>query len=333
VPGFLYPLHQWLRKGGSGINQAVKDRLICYPIAETLHDDAARVRLGVLQARDLYDDDVFTPALGAVDAVLLLFWQFATIGLTAARAFVVRRRIFALDRVAFIVERGQTVNTVPHCGIHLAVAAKQEDDLRFVVIAGPSGSGKSSLVRAGLIHALKQGALSKSDRWLYATLTPGRDPIESLALAMSRMAKSPDAGDYVRVHKAEVNALHKFSESLLSDRKDQRAVIFADQFEEVFTQVSKEDERVAFLNLLIHAATTEGSRVTALFAMRSDFVSNCAMYPQLNALLNQQFVQVGAMQPDELVSAIARPALQVGLSVVDCDHLIKAFLGCACAVA
>ena len=87
------------------------------------------------------------------------------------------------------------------------------------------------------------------------------------------------------------------------------------------------------LNLLIHAATTEGGRVTVLFAMRSDFVSNCAMYPQLNALLNQQFIQVGAMQPDELASAIARPALQVGLSVVDCDHLIKAILGCACAVA
>jgi len=188
---------------------------------------------------------------------------------------------------------------------------------RFVVIAGPSGSGKSSLVRAGLIHALKQGALpaSQSDRWLCATLTPSRDPIESLALAMSRMAKSPDAGDYIRVHKTEVDALHKFAESVLSDRSDQRAVIFVDQFEEVFTQVSKEDERTAFLNLLTHAATHENGRVTVLFALRSDFVSNCATYPQLNALLNQQFMQVGAMQPDELVSAIARPALQVRLRI------------------
>ncbi len=186
---------------------------------------------------------------------------------------------------------------------------------RFVVIAGPSGSGKSSLVRAGLIHALKQGALPNSDRWLYATLTPGRDPIESLALAMSRLSKSPDAGDYIRSHATNSAALNKFIESLLSDRADQRAVIFIDQFEEVFTQVSKEDERVAFLNLLTHAATIEGGRVTALFALRSDFVSNCATYPQLNALLNQQFMQVGAMQPDELVSAIARPALQVGLRI------------------
>lgn len=186
---------------------------------------------------------------------------------------------------------------------------------RFLIIAGPSGSGKSSLMRAGLIHALKHGALPNSDRWLYATLTPGRGPIESLALAMSRMAKSPDAGDYIRGHQTEADALHRFAESVLSDRKDQRAVIFVDQFEEVFTQASKEDERVAFLNLLTHAAALENGRVTMLFALRSDFVSNCAPYPQLNALLNQQFIQVGAMQPNELVSAIARPALQVGLRI------------------
>jgi WD40 repeat protein/energy-coupling factor transporter ATP-binding protein EcfA2 len=186
---------------------------------------------------------------------------------------------------------------------------------RFVVIAGPSGSGKSSLVRAGMIHALKQKALPNSNRWLYVTFTPGRDPIESLALGMSRLAKSPDAGKYVREHSAEPGALHEFVESQLSDRKDQRAVIFVDQFEEIFTQVSREDERVAFLNLLTHVATIENGRVTVLFALRSDFVSNCATYPQLNALLNQQFMQVGAMQPDELVSAIARPALQVGLRI------------------
>jgi formylglycine-generating enzyme required for sulfatase activity len=55
--------------------------------------------------------------------------------------------------------------------------------------------------------------------------------------------------------------------------------------------------------------------VIVLFSMRSDFIPNCATYPQLNAILNQQFVQIGAMQSDELVSAIAQPALQVGLKI------------------
>jgi len=77
---------------------------------------------------------------------------------------------------------------------------------RFVVIAGPSGSGKSSLVRAGLIHTLKQGAIPNSSRWLYATLTPGRDPIESLALGeklalmRSHFYSAEQIRDMVAVH-------------------------------------------------------------------------------------------------------------------------------------
>jgi len=189
-------------------------------------------------------------------------------------------------------------------------------DSRFVMIAGPSGSGKSSLVRAGLLHQLRHGALPGSERWLYTVLKPGRDPLEQLALAMARMAKSPDAGHYIRRSGAShADILHESAESLLSDRRDQRAVIVVDQFEETFTQVSNENERAAFLHLLTRAATVENGRVTVLPAMRSDFVAGCASYPALNALLNGQFMQIGAIQPDELVSAIAQPALRVGLRI------------------
>lgn len=183
---------------------------------------------------------------------------------------------------------------------------------RTVFVTGPSGSGKSSLVRAGLIHTLKQGAIKGSERWLYATMKPGRDPLESLATAFSRL-KSPELGKYFLQNADQITALHECAESTLTDNKNQRLALFIDQFEEVFTQISQEEERVAFLNLLTHAATVENGRVIILFSMRSDFVSNCATYPQLNAILNQQFVQIGAMQPEELVSAIAQPALRVGL--------------------
>ena len=185
---------------------------------------------------------------------------------------------------------------------------------RTVFITGPSGSGKSSLVRAGLIPALKRGAIKNSERWLYETVKPGRAPLESLALAFSRL-KSPELGKYFRENVQQSNVLHECAESALSGQKDQRLVLFFDQFEEVFTQVSQEESRATFLKLLTHAATVEDGRVVILFAMRSDFVSNCATYPKLNALLNQQFVQIGAMGPDELVSAIAQPALQVGLRI------------------
>jgi formylglycine-generating enzyme required for sulfatase activity len=164
-----------------------------------------------------------------------------------------------------------------------------------------------------LIYALKQGSIKNSDCWLYETIKPGRDPIESLALAFSRV-KSPELANYFRQHIDESNILHECAESALSHRKNQRLVLFIDQFEEAFTQVSK-DKAETFINILTNAATTENGRVIILFSMRSDFVSNCATYPQLNDLLNQQFIQIGAMQPDELVSAIAQPALRVGLRI------------------
>src|SRR5688500_3091492 len=187
---------------------------------------------------------------------------------------------------------------------------------RTVFITGPSGSGKSSLVRAGLIHALKHGAIKSSDRWLYETMKPGREPLKDLALAFSRV-KSPELEDYFLAHSTETDILNKCAESVLSGRKDQRFVLFVDQFEEVFTQINSEEERLAFINILAHAGTVEHGRVIVLFAMRSDFVSNCATYPALNEMLSQEFRQIGAMQPEELVSAIALPARQVGLPIED----------------
>lgn len=184
---------------------------------------------------------------------------------------------------------------------------------KTVFITGPSGSGKSSLVRAGLIYVLKQGAIKTSKSWLYETMKPGRDPIEALALAFSRL-KSPELANYFHQHVSEENILHKCAESALSNRKDQRLVLFIDQFEETFTQISK-DKAETFINILANAATTENGRVIILFSMRSDFVSSCAAYPKLNNLLNQRFIQIGAMRPSELVSAIAQPALRVGLRI------------------
>jgi energy-coupling factor transporter ATP-binding protein EcfA2 len=189
-------------------------------------------------------------------------------------------------------------------------------DSRTVFVTGPSGSGKSSLVRAGLIHALKQGSIKGSERWLYATMKPGRDPIGELARVIASLAGTTNAEDEIRAKAMkDATIFARWCEIALKEGRDKRAVLFIDQFEEVFTQINNESERVAFLNLLTHAATIENGRVIILFSMRSDFVSNCATYPQLNALLNQQYAYIGAMQSEELVSAIAQPALRVGLRI------------------
>lgn len=191
-------------------------------------------------------------------------------------------------------------------------------DSRTLFITGPSGSGKSSLVRAGLLHALRGGALEPlhSERWLYESMKPGRDPLGELARVVSGLAGSTSAGDEIREKgRTDAAIFARWCEIVLKDGRHRRLVLFIDQFEEVFTQVNREEERAAFLDLLTHAATVENGRVILLFAMRSDFLSNCATYPELNALLNREFVQIGAMGPDELVSAIAQPALRVGLRI------------------
>jgi WD40 repeat protein len=187
----------------------------------------------------------------------------------------------------------------------------------FIMVAGASGSGKSSLVRAGVLAQLKAGALPGSQNWLYDSLSPGRQPLEQLALSVGRMGKSPQAADYLRQQISQPDALLKTILSLLSDDPAQRAVLFIDQFEEIFTQLSEERqaERNTFLANITMAASRPDSRIIILTAMRSDFLLACAPYADLNRLLNQQFYQVGAMQPDELVRAIALPAYEAGLRI------------------
>ena len=192
----------------------------------------------------------------------------------------------------------------------------QVRNARAVFVTGPSGSGKSSLVRAGLIHALKEGAIAErhSEHWLYDIITPGRVPLDALATAFSRL-KTPELGDYFRQHANEPDIINKCAESVLSGQESQRLVFFLDQFEEVFTLVSPE-QAARFIELLTRAAAAENGRVILLFAMRSEFISVLTRYPSLLALYNQSpKLLVGPMQSEELVRCVALPALSVGLRI------------------
>lgn len=199
---------------------------------------------------------------------------------------------------------------------------------RFVVIAGPSGSGKSSLARAGLIPALKKGALAGSENWLYEILTPGRRPVEALGRVVDNL-KDLNAGDDLRQKgRTDATRLSRWLEAALGDQRTRRAILLVDQFEESFTQVTDDAERAAFFNLLLYAATVENGRVTIVCTTRSDFIGNWAAYPNLNSQLSHGLNQIPPMQDDELVSAIARPAIQVGLQID--PELVKQVLDDMC---
>ena len=92
-----------------------------------------------------------------------------------------------------------------------------------------------------MIPALRANQLIGNDQWLIETLTPSTQPLESLALAVGQMARSPAAADYLRTHDpTEPATLHAQVETLLTHQSDHRALIVVDQFEELFTQ-TKDD--------------------------------------------------------------------------------------------
>jgi WD40 repeat protein/DNA-binding SARP family transcriptional activator len=146
-------------------------------------------------------------------------------------------------------------------------------------IVGPSGSGKSSALRAGLLAALKAGVLPGSERRHLRLLRPGERPLEA-------HGDAPLSGT---------------------------TIVAVDQFEETFTTCRNDDERAAFVERLV--AYAHDPRAVVIVALRADFYGRCATYPEFARLLAANHVLVGQMRRDELRSAIESPARRAGLTV------------------
>jgi WD40 repeat protein/class 3 adenylate cyclase/energy-coupling factor transporter ATP-binding protein EcfA2 len=164
-------------------------------------------------------------------------------------------------------------------------------------IIGPSGSGKSSAVRAGVLAAVAAGMLPGSDGWRQVVMRPGEDPFAELAIALG------DAG---------AGALERAVE-----RTDagSRLVLVVDQFEELFTVCRSEQARASFIAMLCAVARSDVARIAVIPAIRADHYGRCAAYPELAALLGESHVLIGPMTTDELRRAIELPARRAGLQV------------------
>ncbi len=185
---------------------------------------------------------------------------------------------------------------------------------RLLAVVGPSGSGKSSLVRAGLLPALEKGALQGSDAWAIHVFTPGARPLTQLVANLQRLYPRAAAGDTLDELNADARAFHLQTATALADRPSaERAVWVVDQFEEVFTLCQDESERRQFIANLLYAALAPGGRSVVVFTMRADFYQKCAAYPELSAqIIGQQFL-VSPMSVEGLRQAIQEPAWRVGL--------------------
>jgi formylglycine-generating enzyme required for sulfatase activity len=185
---------------------------------------------------------------------------------------------------------------------------------RFLGIVGASGSGKSSLARAGLVPALEKGVLPGSAHWPVILLRPGARPLESLATALGRRGLTASAGTLEEEMKTRDNRLHLAVRQGIDEERepDRRVVILVDQFEEVFTVCDDETQRAGFIANLLYAAQVSGGRTVVVLTMRADFYPQCAAYGQLAVTMSDHQLLVGPMDRENLRQVIERPAALTG---------------------
>jgi WD40 repeat protein len=184
---------------------------------------------------------------------------------------------------------------------------------RLLAVMGPSGSGKSSLVRAGLVPALRRGALPGSQTWPIEIFKPGARPLEMLAARL--LAVNPSQGMQPTLDglAGDERTLHLASTLALGDDARRRFVWVVDQAEEMFTLCHDDQERARFVDNLVYAASVPGGRCVVVLSMRADFYARCAAYPELAGLIARAQHLVGPMTGDGIRDAIEEPARRVGL--------------------
>jgi len=195
----------------------------------------------------------------------------------------------------------------------------------FVAVVGASGSGKSSLVRAGLLPALRQNRLPGSSTWEFALFSPWQSPLSQLAAPLvtllepemsevDRLAETRKLADYLR--EGRISLAEVVRRILEKQPGTGRLVLVADQFEELFTLCRDEAERQRFLDELLVVADDQ-NRATVLLTLRADFYGQALSYRPLGERVDAGLVNVLPMTSAELRQAIEQPARLVGLEFED----------------
>lgn len=180
-------------------------------------------------------------------------------------------------------------------------------ETRFLAVVGASGSGKSSLVRAGLIPALRWN--KKSADWQIHILTPGAHPLESLAASLTQESSSVTATAALMDDLArDPRSLQLFAKRKLGSENMARLLLVVDQFEEAFALSRSEEETALFIECLLTAASESDGPILIVITLRADFYAHCANYIQLREALAQNQEYIGAMNDEEVRRAIEEPA-------------------------
>ena len=193
---------------------------------------------------------------------------------------------------------------------------------RFLAVVGTSGSGKSSLVRAGLMHALHGGLMggNTGSHWRIALMRPGDRPIENLARALNAPSVfgQEEAQEAIQVMMTE-STLQRSDQGLIQAVQlarmpaEQNLLVVVDQFEELFRfqhgtpHNATRDEAAAFVRLLLEAARQTAIKIYVVITMRSDFLGDCAQFRDLPEAINTSQYLIPRMTRSERQKAITGP--------------------------
>jgi WD40 repeat protein/serine/threonine protein kinase len=189
-----------------------------------------------------------------------------------------------------------------------------EPDEPILAVVGPSGSGKSSAVYAGLIPAIRAGALPGSKGWYIAEFAPGAAPLERLEVALLSVAINPPEDIRERLH-TDPNALRDLVRAILPGGAESALVLVIDQFEEVFTLAHDDEQTRHFLALIHNAVTAPDVPLRIILTLRADYYDRPLLYPEFGDLLRRHTEVVLPLSTEELTEAITAPATRAGLIV------------------
>jgi WD40 repeat protein len=184
---------------------------------------------------------------------------------------------------------------------------------RLTVVVGSSGSGKSSLVKAGLLPQLRRGGVRPGRPTLVTEMYPGSYPFEELEAALLRVAVDRPV-DLLDELVADDRGLLRATKQILPG-DDSDLVLVIDQFEELFSLTADSSVRRLFLDNLVTIGHDERSRVRVVVTMRADFFDHPLEHPAFGELMAQSLVTVAMPDHDDLALAISEPARAAGLEL------------------